>query len=73
MSQSRRYPPDAIALFAEYRDRREPYRPPQCDSGERCWVRDGPPSMGGGYNRDGCVGCHGTPRSVIGRRRRTDC
>jgi hypothetical protein len=62
----RQWSPEALALFAEYRDRREPHRPLTCDDGERCWVRDGPPSMGGGYTRQNCVGCGGPPRTPVG-------
>ena len=62
--------PEALALFAEYRDRREPHRPLACDDGPRCWVRDGPPSITShGANGTRCLGCHGPPRPVIGRRR----
>ncbi len=39
--------PAALALFAEYRDRREPHRPLECQEWQyaQCWVRDGPPSI----------------------------
>jgi len=76
MSQPRRteWPPDALALFAEYAGHREPHRPIECDHGEPCWVRDGPPSITRG-NKSGatrCSGCGGPPRSLLrtGRPRR---
>ena len=62
---------EALALFAAYAPRREPHRPPECDGGAQCWVRDGPPSIsshGRGGNR--CTGCGAPPRPVIGRRTR---
>jgi len=66
MSQ-RQWPPEALALFAEYRDRREPHRPLACDDGPRCWVRDGPPSISHVGTGGQCTGCRGTPRSPLNR------
>lgn len=69
MSQPRRqYPPDELALFAESRVRREPYRPAECSDGEQCWVRDGPPSITPAGRGNRCTGCGAPPRPVIGRR-----
>jgi hypothetical protein len=70
MSQPRRdaWPPEALALFAEYAPRREPHRPLECNDGPRCWVRDGPPSMSRRGPASHCTGCGGRPRPVISRR-----
>jgi hypothetical protein len=61
----RQWPPDALALFAEYRDRREPHRPLECNDGEQCWVRDGPPSISAAAHGNRCTGCSGPPRSPL--------
>ena len=56
------YPQEALDLFERYRERREPYRPLECNNASACWVRDGPPSythVGQGNN---CTGCGGAPR-----------
>ena len=72
MSQhNRTWTPEALALFALYRDRREPHRPLTCDDGERCWVRDGPPSMSRRGPASHCAGCGGRPRSPL--RGNTSC
>lgn len=67
MSQPRhqKYPPEALALFAEYRHHRELYRPPECDNGQRCWSRDGPPAVN---TRGRCAGCGGNPKRHPHRR-----
>jgi hypothetical protein len=71
MSTGRSYPPEALALFRDYRDRRERHRPPECDGGEKCWVRDGPPSISPAGRGGRCIGCCGAPpRPVTGRRTR---
>jgi hypothetical protein len=70
MTQPRCYPPEALALFADYRDRREPHRPPECDEGAQCWVRDGPPSISHSGYGGRCIGCDAPPRPVISRRTR---
>jgi hypothetical protein len=71
MSQPRRYPPEALALFAEYRDRREPYRPIECHNGSPCWVEDGPPSITSVSLGNRCTGCGASPLA-FGRRHRRD-
>jgi len=70
MSHPRRHPPEALALYAAYRDRREPYRPLECHhptGGSPCWVEDGPPSMTTAGHGNRCTGC-GAPPRPIGRR-----
>ena len=49
---------EQLALFAQYRQHREPARPPQCTYCEGCWVERGPPAING--NRR-CVACNGMP------------
>ena len=69
MSQ-RHYPPEALALFASYRDRREAHRPLECNLGPACWVRDGPPSISAAAHGNRCTGCGAPPRSPLGRQGR---
>jgi hypothetical protein len=81
--ERREWPPDALALFAEYAPMRQVHAPPECNSGTVCWVRDGPPSIttGSGVNRSGsrkttCLGCGGSPKPPIvvpKRARRAKC
>ena len=47
------------ALFAEYEDARARLRPQQCTSGDRCWVRFGPPYYRPRGPLGGCAGCGG--------------
>lgn len=59
MRQPRRYyPPDALALFAAYREHRAQRRPLECHQGSPCWVEDGPPTI---TSRGSCAGCGGAP------------
>lgn len=68
MTQPQRaWPPEALALFASYIDRREPHRPLECNGGEQCWVRDGPPSMSTKGPASHCTGCGGRPRNYFGK------
>jgi len=67
------WPPDALALFAEYRDMRQVHAPPECNTGDACWVRDGPPAISGNHGGNHhCLGCQGKPRPplVVARQQR---
>ena len=57
----RTYAAEELALFAEYRTARARCRPRRCDSGEHCWVEQGPPGISAGGK---CRGCQGRPRST---------
>lgn len=59
---ARQYPPDALALFASYRDRRLPYRPLECTDTAPCWVELGPPGAG---HAGRCLGCGGAPLRLV--------
>jgi hypothetical protein len=66
MSQHHRtWPPDALALFAEYAPHRELHRPLECNLASACWVRDGPPSITRHGPASHCAGCGGRPRSPL--------
>lgn len=58
--------PQALALFAAYAGHREPHRPPECNHGAACWVRDGPPAMA---KLGRCTGCRGTPLPPLNYRK----
>lgn len=45
------------ALFAAYEPARAQVRPPECNNGEKCWVRFGPPCYRRIGGSDSCVGC----------------
>jgi len=60
--------PQALELFAAYAPHREPHRPLECNLGDACWVRDGPPSMSTKGPASHCAGCGGRPRAPLGRR-----
>ncbi len=60
-SDEKRYAPDQLAIFAAHVADRADARPIYCDSGDVCWVRDGPPSLSGG-GLPKYMGCHGAPR-----------
>ena len=60
----RDYDAGQLALYAEYQERRVPYRPAECKPGVACWVKEGPPAMSPGGV---CHGCGGTPRGFVWR------
>ena len=53
--------PQALELFAAYAPHREPHRPLECNLGDACWVRDGPPSITRVGTGGHCTGCGGSP------------
>ena len=59
--------PEQSALFAKYQSTRASLKPVECDDGERCWVREGPPAR----SCNNCIGCggkiKGPPRSANGK------
>jgi hypothetical protein len=55
--------PERIALFAKYQSTRTSLKPVECDDGERCWVRDGPPAMRSHNGSNNCIGCGGRIRT----------
>jgi len=64
-----RYPPDALALYAAYRERRAQHRPLECHQGSPCWVEDGPPSITAASQGNRCTGCGAPPRMIVNGRR----
>lgn len=58
--RDRQYPAADLEFFATYREARQRFTPTQCNEGEVCWVRDGPPSMDNA-GRIRCIGCDGPP------------
>lgn len=48
-------------LFAQYQNTRAAVRPTECNDGEPCWVRQGPPALRSGTTT--CIGCEGHVRT----------
>ncbi len=67
---NRTYSSEELALFARYVEQRSACQPAQCTRLGRCWVLDGPPSLGGPKTNTlkSCIGCHGTPTDFRGGR-----
>jgi hypothetical protein len=47
---------EQLSLFARYAATRANHQPPECDLGDKCWVRYGPPAING---LSICRGCGG--------------
>ena len=55
----RDYSDAELALFARYREQRAALKPKECTSGDRCWVRFGPPYYRPRGPLGDCAGCGG--------------
>lgn len=59
------YTEEQLAFFATFAEKRAPFAAAQCNNGERCWVKHGPPCLHF-YGRLRCRGCDGTVAKRIG-------
>ena len=50
-----------LALFAQYRDKRVPYRPAKCKGSGKCWVELGPLGLS---SAGLCLECRQAPRAA---------
>ena len=64
----REYPPEQLAIYAQYKDQRALVRPLACRGGDGCWVELGPPALATRayvkVQQGGCTKCGGMPRTL---------